>query len=117
MRRCRFVTERAEDFIFDELLVAKACHLNGKLKSMTTTIDNAGRILIPKALRDQAGLSPGTEIEIQLRNGHLEIEPVATITVEKRGRFFVAVAPPGTTPVEPAAVDDFLNELREGRVR
>ena len=84
---------------------------------MTTTIDNAGRIVIPKSLRDQAGLVPGTEIDIQIRNGHLEIEPVATITVERRGRFFVAVAPPGTLPVEPTAVDDFLNDLREGRVR
>ncbi|MCX6602297.1 MAG: AbrB/MazE/SpoVT family DNA-binding domain-containing protein [Acidobacteria bacterium] len=84
---------------------------------MTTTIDNAGRVVIPKALRDQAGLSPGTEIRIELRDGHLEIEPVAAITVEKRGRFFVAVAPAGTPPVEPVAVDDFLNELREGRFR
>ncbi|MCX6611404.1 MAG: AbrB/MazE/SpoVT family DNA-binding domain-containing protein [Acidobacteria bacterium] len=84
---------------------------------MTTTIDNAGRIVIPKSLRDQAGLVPGTEIDIQIRNGRLEIEPVATITVEKRGRFLVAVAPPGTPPVEPTAVDDFLNDLREGRVR
>ena len=84
---------------------------------MTTTIDNAGRIVIPKSLRDQAGLVPGTAIDIQIRNGHLEIEPVATITVEKRGRFLVAVAPPGTSPVEPTAVDDFLNDLREGRVR
>ena len=84
---------------------------------MRTTIDSAGRVVIPKALRDRAGLSPGTEIEIQLRNGHLEIEPVATISVEKRGRFFVAVAPPGTPSVEPAAVDEFLNDLREGRVR
>jgi bifunctional DNA-binding transcriptional regulator/antitoxin component of YhaV-PrlF toxin-antitoxin module len=66
---------------------------------MTATIDNAGRVVIPKALRDQ------------------EIEPVATITVEKRGRFFVAVAPAGTPPVEPAAVDEYLNDLREGRFR
>ena len=84
---------------------------------MTTTIDSAGRVVIPKVLRDQAGLSPGTEIEVQLRNGHLEIEPVATIRVEKRGRFFVAVAPAGTPSVDPAAVDEFINDLREGRVR
>jgi AbrB family looped-hinge helix DNA binding protein len=84
---------------------------------MTTTIDSAGRVVIPKALRDQAGLSPGTEIKVRLRDGHLEIEPVATITVEKRGRFFVAVAPAGTPPVEPAAVDEYLNDLREGRLR
>jgi AbrB family looped-hinge helix DNA binding protein len=84
---------------------------------MTTTIDTAGRIVIPKSLRDQAGLVPGTEIDIRICNGHLEIEPVATITVEKRGRFLVAVAPEGTPPAEPTAVGQFLNELREGRIR
>ena len=92
-------------------------HLEWYSDAMVTTIDSAGRIVIPKALREQVGLSPGTEIDIQVRDGHLEIEPVAVMTVEKRGRFFVAVAPPGTPPVEPTAVDEFLNDLREGRSR
>ena len=82
---------------------------------MTTTIDNAGRVVIPKSLRDQMGLAPGTEIEIRMRDGHLEIEPVAVMTMAKRGRFFVAVAPPGTPEARPEAVDEFLKYLREGR--
>ncbi len=84
---------------------------------MKTTIDNAGRVVIPKTLREQLGLFPGTEIEIEVRNGHIEIAPVAEMTVEKRGRFFVAVAPPGTPPGGPEAVDSFLNDLREGRTK
>lgn len=90
---------------------------NGKVNSIKTTIDNAGRVVIPKALREQAGLLPGTEIEIQLRNGHIEIEAVDSIRIEKRGRFFVAVAPQGTPPLQLEAVDEFLNDLREGRLR
>lgn len=31
---------------------------------MTTTIDKAGRLIIPAAIRERQGLSPGTEIEI-----------------------------------------------------
>jgi AbrB family looped-hinge helix DNA binding protein len=31
---------------------------------MKTTIDRAGRIVIPAAIRAQAGLTPGTQIEI-----------------------------------------------------
>ena len=42
---------------------------------MRTTIDSAGRIVIPRALRERAGLRPGTEIEISFRDGVIEIQP------------------------------------------
>ena len=84
---------------------------------MVTTIDAAGRVVIPKVLRQQLSLSPGTEIDIQISDGHLKIQPVAVMTIAKRGRFFVAVAPPGTPEIRPEAVDEFLNDLREGRAR
>jgi AbrB family looped-hinge helix DNA binding protein len=45
---------------------------------MRTTIDGAGRIVIPKRLRDEAGLRPGSELEIELRDGRIEIEPAYT---------------------------------------
>jgi AbrB family looped-hinge helix DNA binding protein len=31
---------------------------------MRTTIDKAGRVVIPASLRERAGLSPGSELEI-----------------------------------------------------
>ena len=31
---------------------------------MRTTIDKAGRVVIPAALRERAGLAPGSELEI-----------------------------------------------------
>ena len=31
---------------------------------MRTTIDKAGRVVIPAALRERAGLTPGSELEI-----------------------------------------------------
>lgn len=57
---------------------------------MRTTIDNAGRVVIPKALRDDAGLEPGTELEIEFRDGRIEIEP-ATVTMRVVGRGVDAV--------------------------
>ncbi len=42
---------------------------------MRTTIDSAGRVVIPKAVRDDARLEPGTELEIEFRDGRIEIEP------------------------------------------
>ena len=57
---------------------------------MRTTIDNAGRVVIPKAVRDDAGLEPGTELEIEFRDGRIEIEP-ATVTMRVVGRGVDAV--------------------------
>ncbi len=42
---------------------------------MRTTIDGAGRVVIPKSIRDEAGLKAGAEVEIELRDGRIEIEP------------------------------------------
>lgn len=50
---------------------------------METTIDGAGRIVVPKALREELGLTPGSTVDISRygsglqvvpggRNGHLE---------------------------------------------
>jgi AbrB family looped-hinge helix DNA binding protein len=41
---------------------------------MTTTIDKAGRVVIPAAVREQAGLAPGTELEITVDDFGLRLE-------------------------------------------
>jgi len=41
---------------------------------MRITIDGAGRIVVPKALRDPLGLNAGQALEIGVRDGRLEIE-------------------------------------------
>jgi AbrB family looped-hinge helix DNA binding protein len=48
---------------------------------MRTTIDGAGRLVIPKPLRDEAGLHAGAEVEVEVRDGRIEIEAV---TVPRR---------------------------------
>lgn len=59
---------------------------------MKTTIDNAGRLVIPKEIRTQAGLAPGMALDIRWRNSCIEIEP-APLPVElvRKGRLLVAV--------------------------
>ncbi|HXD53492.1 MAG TPA: AbrB/MazE/SpoVT family DNA-binding domain-containing protein [Solirubrobacteraceae bacterium] len=40
---------------------------------MRVTIDRAGRIVVPKPLRDQLGLRPETELDIELVGSRLEL--------------------------------------------
>ena len=44
---------------------------------MRSTIDKAGRLVIPAAIRDKAGLTPGTTIEISLEETGVRLERVA----------------------------------------
>jgi AbrB family looped-hinge helix DNA binding protein len=44
---------------------------------MRTTIDKAGRLVIPAPIRDRAGLTPGTVIEISLDDTGVRLERVA----------------------------------------
>lgn len=58
---------------------------------MKVTIDKAGRLVVPKPLREELGLEGGTTLEIRLRGGHLELEPVATpMRLVRRGKGLVA---------------------------
>ena len=45
---------------------------------MRTTIDKAGRIVIPVALRERAGFAPGSELEITEDDVGLRIERIST---------------------------------------
>jgi AbrB family looped-hinge helix DNA binding protein len=59
---------------------------------METTIDAAGRIVVPKALRQSLGLSAGQKLEIRAGDGRLEIEIASTpMKLHVRGKGVVAV--------------------------
>lgn len=59
---------------------------------MKASIDSAGRIVIPKALRQALDLKPGQPLEIRAGDGRLEIEVAPTpLKLLKRGKGVVAV--------------------------
>jgi len=59
---------------------------------MRTTIDGAGRVVVPKAIRDELGLVGGQELEIRARGGLIELDiPAVPIRLEERDGVVVAV--------------------------
>ena len=44
---------------------------------MKTTIDAAGRIVVPKSIRERLQLAGGVEVEVEEHEGVVEIRPVS----------------------------------------
>ena len=81
---------------------------------MRTTIDAAGRVVIPKQLRQAASLEAGQELEITERDGRIEIEPVsAPVTLVERDGFVAAEIADDDVPTLTATeVRDLLERTR-----
>jgi len=89
------------------------------ISTMTTTIAAGEMITVPQEVLDEAGLEPGTPVEITVRDGHIEIDAATDgMRLERRGRLTVLV------PVEPIKekvtaeqVDKWIEEIREERMK
>jgi len=46
---------------------------------MVVSIDGAGRIVLPKKVREQLGLRAGSQLELATRGGALELRPVDAV--------------------------------------
>lgn len=44
---------------------------------MRTTIDNAGRLVVPKVLRDRLGLKPGSTVDVRPYGADLQLVAVS----------------------------------------
>jgi len=70
------------------------------------TIDKAGRLVIPKALRDRLGLHPG-QVEVTADGSALMVEPILVEGLERRsGRLVI----PGSGET---VDDDLVRALRD----
>jgi len=78
---------------------------------MRTTIDAAGRIVVPKSLRDQLGFVPGAELEVDAVDGRLEVVVPSRVRVEDgpQGARFVADA---AEPLTAAQVRELMEQGR-----
>jgi AbrB family looped-hinge helix DNA binding protein len=80
---------------------------------MVTTIDAAGRIVVPKALRDRLGLKGGEALEISERAGVIEIVPVPVeISLVDGDEGTVAVPARDLPPLTDDVVRETLEQTR-----
>lgn len=80
---------------------------------MRTTIDRAGRVVVPKPLRDRLGLTAGTEVELEVHDGVLTLVPQGPRVVLAEDDGFAVLTT--TEPVPPLRQDEVLRVLDESR--
>jgi AbrB family looped-hinge helix DNA binding protein len=80
---------------------------------MRTTIDAAGRIVVPKAIREELALYGGEELEVTAVDGKIEIEvPLTPMRLVKRRGHWVAVPDRPMPPLTDEIVRDTLEKIR-----
>ncbi|HEX6086772.1 MAG TPA: AbrB/MazE/SpoVT family DNA-binding domain-containing protein [Thermoanaerobaculia bacterium] len=72
---------------------------------ITITIDRVGRLVIPKEIREEAGIEAGMILEVRCREGRIELEPRRRpVRIVKKGRLQVAESVEPGEPLTRAAV-------------
>jgi AbrB family looped-hinge helix DNA binding protein len=80
---------------------------------MVTTIDSAGRIVVPKRLREELGFRSGQALELSAVDGRLEIEhPVTPMRLEQHGGRLVAVTDQEMPTLTAEMVRETLEQVR-----
>jgi AbrB family looped-hinge helix DNA binding protein len=83
---------------------------------MKTTMDNAGRLVIPKEIRREARLAPGAPLEVRWRAGRIEIEPAPVpVRLQRKGRLLVAVPTKKLPKLTPETVERTRAKLLDER--
>ena len=85
---------------------------------MRTTIDKAGRVVVPKALRRATGLEAGSEVEIRASAGRIEMEPAPLeVRLERKGGVVVAVPVRPVPRMDAPVVEETIATLRARHTR
>lgn len=80
---------------------------------MEITIDGAGRVVLPKSVRQSAGLQPGSKLTVEVRHGQIVLQPVTqAVQVTREGRFLVLHEADGP-PLTPEMVDEYRRKAYE----
>jgi AbrB family looped-hinge helix DNA binding protein len=81
--------------------------------SVHLTVDKAGRIVIPKSLREDLQLEPGDSLEMETAGEQITLRPVrGTAPLTKKDGVWIFRS---GTPLPASATDDLLDQLRSER--
>ena len=80
---------------------------------MRTTIDKAGRLVIPRSLRDRIGLAGGGEVELELDGAAVRLSPVVGSDLREEGDLLVI--PRSGAQISGTAISDLIDADRHGR--
>lgn len=78
---------------------------------MRAAIDGAGRLVVPKPLRDELGFAPGTELELSAVDGRLEVVVPSRVAVEE-GPHGLRFAAPTDAPLTAEQVREITERTR-----
>ena len=86
------------------------------ISTVKTTIDGAGRLVVPKTIREQAGIGPGDVLNVTYRDGRIEIEPAPRdVRITESGGFRIAEPSGPYETLKQATVRRTLDDLHEAR--
>jgi AbrB family looped-hinge helix DNA binding protein len=82
---------------------------------MRTTIDGAGRVVVPKSLRAALRLSGGDEVEITLEGERIELVPAPRQVSMRKGAHGILTSDLDLPAHGPEEVREALERTRHGR--
>jgi AbrB family looped-hinge helix DNA binding protein len=82
---------------------------------MQVRIDSAGRVVIPKPVREELGLSPDTPLQAEVIDGRLELSAPREPAKIVDGPNGPVIAATGGTPITGEDVRRVLEAVREHR--
>jgi AbrB family looped-hinge helix DNA binding protein len=85
---------------------------HGIVCAMRTTMDKAGRLVIPRSLRARIGLAGGGEVELELDGAAVRIEPVSGSDLREEDGLLVIPATGG--PISHDMVRGLIDADRHG---
>ena len=89
---------------------------HGMIHTMITTMDAAGRLVIPREIRREAALEPGAPLDVRWQDGVIEIEPQPlAVALQRKGRLLVATPKAKVPPLQTASVERTRRQTSERR--